>query len=223
MAYLWENYTKQKDFRIAEKICPYIEVLNQNTYVMSVNPMIRFSRIFDSSFGEGDERKFALDSLTAGIGTEGTENIVNVLFHYLAQLDRTKGLDQIQRVIEDLRNEVEKGLWGKRIKSLTEEMTDADRECILYVLAQRVLRDNQSFFMEAVGKLFEVSSLCYEEKTKLFYLYIGTEKNDYNTKKLDLIVSLFWTLNRELKVVWNHHYGVVGCDDTMHIDNIQIV
>ncbi len=223
MAYLWENYSKAKDFRIAETICPYIEVLNQNTYVTNVNPLIRFSRIFDSSFGEGDERSFALDSLTARIGSEGTENIVNVLFHYLAQLDRAKGLDHTQCVIEELRSEIEKGLWGERIKALTEAMICADRECILYVLAQRVLRDNQSFFMEAVGKLFAVSSLCYEEKTKLFYLYIGVEKNDYNIKKLDLIVSLFWTLNRKLEVVWNCHYGVVGCDDTMHVDSIQIV
>ncbi len=190
---------------------------------MDVNPLIRFSRIFDSSFGESDEGTFALDCLTSEIGAEGTGQIVNVLFHYLAQLDRTKGLDKNQRVIEELQDEIEKGLWGRVIRELTGKMTDDDRERILYVLAQRVLRDNQSFFMEAVGKLFAVSSLCYEEKTKLFYLYIGTEKNDYNINKLDLIIRLFWTIDMELKVVWNQHYGVVGCDDTMHIDSIQMV
>ncbi len=223
MAYLWENYSKEKEYRLAEKICPYVEVLNQNTYPVNVNPLIRFSKIFDSTFGEGNERTFAFDSLTSLIGAEGTEQIVNIIFHYLAQLDRAKGLDKIQRMIEELKNEMEQGLWGKKIKALMGEMTDADRESILYVLAQRVINDNQSFFMEAVGKTFPISSLCCEEQTGLFYLYIGSEKKDYNTKKLNLIIRLFWNPNKELEIVWDQHYGIVGCDDTMHIDSIQIV
>ena len=184
MAYLWENYSKENEYHLAEKICPYVEVLNQNTYAVNVNPLIRFSRIFDSAFGDGNERTFAFDSLTSLIGAEGTEQIVNVIFHYLAQLDRAKGLDKIQRMIEELQNEIEQGLWGKKIKALMGEMTDADRESILYVLTQRVISDHQSFFMEAVGKSFPISSLCYEEQTELFYLYIGSEKKTIIQKNL---------------------------------------
>ena len=223
MAYIWEKYSKDNEYRITEKICPYLEVLNQNTYIVDVNPMIRLARIFDATFGDDNERAFALDSLTSRIGAEGTGQIVNIIFHYLAQLDRTKGLDKIQRMIEGLQNEIEQGLWGNKIKALMKEMNDDDNESILYVLTQRVINDNESFFMDAVGKSFPISSLCYEEQTKLFYLYIGTGENDYNTRKLDLIICLLWPINKKLKVVWNQHYGIVGCDDTMHVDSIQIV
>ena len=223
MAYLWENYSEKKDYQFDERICPYIEVLNQNTQTVNVNPLIRFSKIFNASFVDVDEDRFAFDALTDSIGEEGVKQIVNIMFHYLAQLDRTKGMDSSQRLIEELRNEIDCGIWGKKIQELLGELTEADRECVLYVLSRRIRYDNQSSFMEVIGRVFPVSSLCFEEKTKLFYLYVASEETDYNAKKLNLIKTLFWTLNKDLKVIWNHHYGIIGCDDTMHINSIQVV
>jgi len=102
-------------------------------------------------------------------------------------------------------------------------LTESDRDCILYYLSRRMTDDKQSFFMSIVGMLFPISSLCFDTKTHLYYLFIGSEETEYNVNKIDLIKTLFWTLNRELVIVWNYHYGIVGCDDTMHIDSIQIV
>ena len=236
MPYIWEDYSEGQEYRLGGEICPYIEVLPQKPPadsddplirkeppVVNVNPLIRFSKLFNASFQDSSGDVFAFDALTENVGEDGVKGITDVLFHYLAQLDRTKGLDSGQRAIEKLRNEVELGLWGRKAKELLGDMSENDRECILYVLSRRFLVDRQSFFMEAVGKTFPFSSLCFEEKTELYYLYVGSEETEYNVKKLDLIKTLFWTINWNLTVVWKRHYGIVGCDDAMRIGNIQIV
>lgn len=223
MAYLWENYSEEKEYHIAKSICPYIEVFNQSSVSVNVNPLIRFAEIFEASFAEPDEDRFAFDILEKSVKTEGTRRIINILFHYLAQLDRAKGFDSGQILIEELRAEIGRGLWGEKTRILLEKLTDADREAVLYVLSRRVLDDSRSSFMDAVGRAFPISSLCYEEKTKLYYLYIGSEETGYNSDKLELLKTLFWTVNKDLTVVWLYHYGVVGSNDTMRIGSIQIV
>lgn len=223
MSYIWENYSEKREYQIDEKICPYIEVINADVHLVSVNPLIRFSKLFNATYNCDDNESFAIESLTNIIGEEGGRNIINILFHYLSQLDRMKGLDPSQRLIEKIRDEIESGMWGRKAKHLFQGLTLSDRDCILYHLTRRITDDKQSFFMETVGMLFPISSLCFDTKTRLYYLYIGNDETDYNVNKLELVKTLFWTINRKLNVVWNYHYGIIGCDDTMHIDSIQII
>ncbi|WP_295093340.1 hypothetical protein [Ruminococcus sp.] len=223
MSYIWENYSEKREYQIDEKICPYIEVINANAHLVNVNPLIRFSKLFNASYNYGGNESFALDSIADIIGEEGVRNIINILFHYLSQIDRMKGLDPSQQLIEKIRDEIEAGMWGRKAQHLFPRLTEFDRDCILYHLTRRITDDKQSFFMETIGMQFPISSLCFDTKTHLYYLYIGSEGTDYNVNKLELIKTLFWTINQELNVVWNYHYGIVGCDDTMYIDSIQIV
>lgn len=223
MAYLWENYSEEKKYQIDEKLCPYIEVINQDLLTVYVNPLLRFSELFNASLEGDDEAVFAFDILRKMIGENGENQIINILFHYLAQLDQTKGLDSSQCLMEEIRSEIENGLWGIKIKNLLNILTEEDKDHILYYLSLRCNNENKSFFMDTIGNVFTISSLCYEEKTDLYYLYIGATENDYNLSKLDLIKLLFWPLNKNIKIIWNYHYGIIGCDDTMKIDRIQVV
>lgn len=223
MSYIWESYSDEKEYRIGDKICPYIEVFNQHPQAVDVNPLLRLSSIFKAAVSDEQGTVYAFDILREQIGDEGNEQVVNVLFHFLAQLDKTKGLSPTQQVVEKLRDEIERGMWGSKVQDSFKGLTERDKDCILYVLSSRIQKDNRSFFMEAVGKCFPFSSLCYEEKTDLYYLYIGVAETDYNINKLDVIKALFWNINRKLLPVWDYHYGIVGCNDTMHIDSIQIV
>ncbi len=218
MSYLWKNYSEKKNYIIGKQLCPYMEVINSDEKIVQVNPLLRFSKIFSSVLEE--------DNGAQGvkyIDEEELNKIVNIIFHYLAQLDMVKGLDTSQRVMEMIRNEIESGIWGDEIQKLWDRLSQNDREYILYTLGHRVQNNNYSTFMEAIGRLFPLSSLCYEEKTSLFYLYVGAKETDYNNTKMALIIKLFWTLNSNLKIIWNYHYGIIGCEDTMHIDSIQII
>lgn len=212
MPYIWEKYSKDKTYSIGKKICPYMEVFCNNRDRVEINPLIRFPDI-----------AAALSDINLSGYIEDKDALENVIFHYLAQLDKNKGLSYKQVIAEKLREEVGNGFWGEEISTLWKEIDPSDKEILLYVLVQKMLNDNQTFFMEAVGKMFLNSSLCYEEKNQQYYLYLGAAETEYNLIKIKMIKIMFWNLKSKLLIIWDKHYGIVGIDDTMRIDCIQIV
>jgi len=212
MAYIWENYSADKTFVSGKNICPYIEVFSDSLNRTEVNPLIRFSELFELL--HSDEIKEII---------KDTSVIDNVLYHYLAQLDKCKGLYYKQRIIESLGTEVVMGYFGESTRNLWEELSLDDKNTVLYLLADKLLHDNNCYFMEAINRLYIHSSLCYEEKTDIYYLYVGEMDTIYNKNKYELIKVLFWPINKKIVSVWNIHYGIIGTADTMHINCIQIV
>ena len=212
MAYIWEDYSVDKQFNIGERICPYIEVIDNRLNYVDVNPMIRFVEIADIIKNELFQKLFDNPAI-----------IENIIFHYLAQLDRTKGFSYYQRIIEGLRIEIEDGYWGGSVKKLWERLKRTDQDIILSVLTLRLLSDNQTYFMEVVGKLFPEASLCYEEATEIYYLYIRSKRNEYNLTLMNIVKELFWSIDKKLIIVWEKHYGIIGNSDTMSIGQIQVM
>jgi hypothetical protein len=212
MAYIWENYSIDKNYKVGNSVCPYIEVYNDSVTYVEVNPLIRFSEIFELLHDE--EIIGYIDKM---------DSLDNVVFHYLAQFDKNKGMNYKQGIIEKIREEICEGYFGNVAKQFWCGLNLRDREIVLYELAQRLLNDKEIFFMETMERLFAVSSMCYEKNTNTYYIYIGAEETDYNTKKYELVKHLFWNKNLPIKPIWNVHYGIVGIRETMMIDNIQIV
>lgn len=212
MAYIWEEYNIDKKFRIGKKICPYMEVFHNSSLSVEVNPFLRFTQLF----------YLLQDEALCGY-IKNPEAVENIVFHYLAQLDKCKAMNYMQSVMENCREEIVNGYYGERAKTLWEDMESEDREIILYELTKRLLNDNETVFTDAIEKCFQLSSLCFEESTETYYLYIGAGKNEYNVKKYELLKLLFWNKSMRLESVWENHYGIVGIADTMHIGNIQII
>lgn len=209
MSYIWEKYSNEKHFKIGKRVCPCLEVFENDLEVaeIEVNPVVRFSEIVDSGITQYDNNG----------------DIFNIILHYLAQLDRVKGLSASQVMLEKIHNEITQGYWGELLAKQWKLISIRDQNIIVYHLAQRLWNDTQTYFMETIGKLFLKTSLCYEKTRELYYLYIMAEKNEYNMKLVGIVKYLFWNMNQSILIVWNYHYGIIGCEDTMRIDSIQIV
>lgn len=212
MAYIWENYTYENTYISGKKICPYIEVMNNEKTFVEVNPLLRFSELFELLHD---------DEIIQYV--ENIESLENVVFHYLAQLDRGKGLNNKQRLIEKIRKEIMDGYFGKSIKDIWTELKKEDQEMTVYLLSQKMILEKETIFIEAMNKLFPLSSVCYEKDSKVYYVYIWVEDSVYNKKKFDLIKAVFWNKCLEIKVVWKKHYGIIGIPETMNVDEIQII
>jgi hypothetical protein len=223
MSYIWEKYLSENRYKVAKKICPYIEVFNNQGEDIEVNPLLRFSTLFEL-IGSKDILEYIYeDDKTESENEENKAKLENVVFHFLAQLDKNKGLYFRQTLIEKIRNEISDGLYGEFVQKSWGTLSSKEQETILYGLSQRRLLDNENFFMDTINKIFPASSLFYERNTNLYYLYIYEENTEDNIKKYELIKYLFWNKNYTLQVVWKYYYGIIGVSDTMKIDQIQII
>lgn len=210
MSYIWENYDENNKYVINNSVTPYLEVFDNSTHEIAVNPLLRFASIFED----------IITNLS-----EYADSLNNVALHYLAMMDKSFGMNYFQMLLEKIRNDFINGYYGQKVKNLWEIMNDKDKNTSLYYTALRLLNDDKSFFMEALGKSFPASSLAYDKESALYFLYIGAENTSYNKSKLELLITLFANINMtlKLKTVWKYHYGVIGDQNTMRINAIQIV
>ena len=210
MSYIWEDYDENNKYVINKSITPYLEVFDNSTHEIAVNPLLRFASIFEN----------IITNLS-----EYADSLNNVALHYLAMMDKSFGMNYFQMLLEKIRNDFINGYYGQKVKYLWEIMNDEDKNTSLYYTALRLLNDDKSFFMEALGKSFPASSLAYDKESALYFLYIGAENTSYNKSKLELLITLFANINMtlKLKTVWKYHYGVIGDQNTMRINAIQIV
>ena len=223
MSYIWEFLKENNNlanFVVEKSFCPYVEVFSDNPQKISVNPLLRFSEIFN-----------ALDQIFTGNHPTDELNEGNEL-NYLAMLDKSFGLNYRQMLIEKVRLEVENNYFGEKVCSLykdlkqpgiNEQLSIKEQNIFLYLVASKLLKQDQSYFTEAVERLFSTHLLKFEESSSTYFLYIGERKTDYNSTKYELLKLMFWDRNLKLRTYWEYHYGIIGNNRTMLIGNMQIV
>ena len=222
MSYIWEFLKENNNlanFVVKKSFCPYVEVFSDNPEEISVNPLLRFSEIFNAldqiftgnhptdELNEGNER----DTLSR----EHQESFHCVILNYLAMLDKSFGLNYRQMLIEKY-EELKK-------LSINEQLSIKEQNIFLYLVASKLLKQDQSYFTEAVERLFSTHLLKFEESSSTYFLYIGERKTDYNSTKYELLKLMFWDRNLKLRTYWEYHYGIIGNNRTMLIGNMQIV
>ena len=203
--YIWENYTPLKKFYVGKKISPYMEVLNNTENIVEVNPLLRFEGIFS-------ELEKAVE----------TQNLENILFHYLVMLDTIKGLDKKQIFLNRLEEEIQAGDWGEFVQEKWSAIQSHHKEIILCTLYER--KDNSKAFLDIIKKLFHVTSLLYEKSTETYYLYLNDSMSkEYCQTLIEVVKFLFWDIQNHIEIVWKNYYGIIGSDETMKISKIQLV
>lgn len=211
MAFIWENYSLSKRYVVGKKISPYMEIFSDAESVIPVNPLIRFNDLFS-----------VLESVDC-LNLE-TDVLENILFHYLASFDLLRGIDQKQIGINYLERELQDGYWGVLIKENWAQINEKHKEIILHSLYMKVVNHSpKDYFFMAIQKLFSVVSLVYEKDTDTHYLYIGETKTEYAQMLVSIVVSLFGSIQNNIEIIWEKHYGIIGSDNTMKISEILIV
>lgn len=220
MAYIWENYSEEKRFRVGRYISPYLEIAFPDTAGGEVNPLLRFSEIFQPL--EKLPPEFA--SALPGSVYSRKEELENILFHCLAGLDRLRGLDEKQHRVNALEKEILAGSFGTLCAEYWRKLTEHDQLVILHTLVEQFECETVEYwFFRAAQRLWRYVSILYEPATELYYVYVYARETEYTAMLMDVIVHLFWDMRCDLQVTWRYHYGVIGADDSMRISEIQIV
>ena len=62
-----------------------------------------------------------------------------------------------------------------------------------------------------------------KRKPKDIYIYIAKDKSDELDAKMSILIETFLPINMNPMVFWNKHFGILGADKTMKIDEISLV
>lgn len=210
MAYIWENYSTQKKFRLMKKISPYIEAIELNKAETAVNPLLRFAPVFDA-FNRIDERL-------------NKNALADTVFHYLARLDRCAGFTDSIAELSFLNNEIENGFMGLEAQTLWRSVDAASKLIFLCCLREQFrVGSRENYFFAATSSLFPNAAIYMEKSSGQYYIFIGADKTVDNQRKARLLEYFFWDMHRKSDWVWTNHFGIIEHEPTMIVDRIQII
>lgn len=229
MNFIWDIVLNAKRYGTEEQelfFCPAQEsspwyeqsfsILNEDKAKgpeIEYNPLYRFDALFHYLL------KKDLDE-----SPEFRSYLFDAVSHFLVQTDLHHGLSKREYYIRRLLREMEEGEYGSEVAQCI-QFVDPDKRERLTALALTQLQtgSNLLLFRKAVLVLFP-NALLYQERTdpKQILLYVGIPKTEALEHGVQLIEALFLPVCFRLRTFWAHHFGVVGINAVMKLDQIEI-
>ena len=79
-------------------------------------------------------------------------------------------------------------------------------------------------FNKIIKNIFK-NSIVYINKCKHknIYIYLNEEKSEKLEKKIAIIIDIFLPINFINHIYWDKHFGIIGVNETMVLNNIVMV
>ena len=231
MNYIWNILQQAKKdgidkdsivFKFAEVYSPYMEIALEDINISSlidgtdveINPWFRFYDIFKDLFNINLEESLEL-----------REVLLDILIHFLGEIDLNRGLSKKYIYKEYMLTEIQAGVYGQKLKNnigvFSEEELDYFLEGLVNIYSCNV---SLHLFKKVLGNIFR-NNIVYinKNKPKDIYIYISREKNDELEAKMTMLIDTFLPINMNPMIFWNKHFGILGADKTMKINEISLV
>ena len=230
MNYLWEVMLKAKEqgiskesirFLVARNYSAYMEVSNiflnqeelEEEIQIEINPYYRFYDIFKGLY-EPEMREFP----------NIRKSLTNLIFHMLAENDSLSGMTKEEyykkMLYKDLKNEV----FGKEASEVMGMLNREEQEIILSgLLRQYQTGSSLDIFKDMVEALIPENIIYHSNEN--FYeilVYIGARKEKRIASRVEFLVDMFVDLPYHVDIYYEHHFGILGVEPTMKIDEIAL-
>ena len=229
MNFIWDiclnaknNGFKKEDlfFEAAKDFSPWYEqafsVINEKSVPspkIEYNPLYRFSDLFQELlspelYGFNEYRKF----------------IFNAVSHMLVWCDLHHGLSKdafyIQRFIQDIKGA---DFGTENAEAFQTLSKDIQKSLSSLLLAQYRTGSSLLIFRSSIQLVF-LNALLYQERNhpKQLILYLGDTKSNVLAGKIQLLEELYLPMGYQVRIFWEHHFGVMDVDSVMRLDEIEI-
>ena len=196
-----------------EQAFSYLNETKVEEAVIELNLLVRFAEIFQYILAE-DNRQYP----------EFEKYLIDAALHMILHADIYHGVSKRDIYIRKLTQEIENGTYWKRAAEEFKLIPFEKRSRIAtLVLNQIQTGASVMTFRRALLVLFP-NAVLYQikEDRKKLLLYLKMDKNKTDERMLQLIEDMFLPVSYHLRVFWKYHFGIIGVDDTMKIDEIAI-
>lgn len=176
---------------------------------VEINTLYRFSWIFQELLHEQTR-------------TELRQYLLDIAVHLLADRELLSGLSSQDFYVQKLMLEMRDGTLGEGLARMSNVFThDERRKLASLLLLQYQIGSALSTFQKAVTQFYP-DCLVYQVKNEPeeILLYLGLPSSE--GPRIHALRELFLPVRYQLRVFWEHHFGVIGVDATMRTDNIEI-
>ena len=223
MKYVWTNYADENFYctTVGNSIDEQtghkpILLRGKTARAMGINPLPRFAAIMAP----------LLEALPVDDDAATTERqeLENILYKFLAQVDFVGANTSLSLITAYFRGELQNGNYGTAIQALFASIPVPEQNIIARHLAQQELgAGRRLLFREAIEELFPEVRLYFYRDEERFVVWLPFAETEERVKVLSLWEKLFLAVScREPRYFWQYHFGIIGQDETMHLDETAI-
>lgn len=235
MRYLWEVLLAAQEEGIPEEKLRFVHTPSGSGYMelslpclnqtwveeddeagnvsIGVNTYYRFYDIFNNMFPPDTAEFPAL-----------RESLTNLALHMLAQNDIRKGLTKEDYLKRFLEKEIWAGGFGVTAKDVFLSMNKAEREKLLggWLNSFRV-GSALPIFLDMVHGLVADSIVYHSnECPDEVLVYTGLRKEKNLEQRIRFLIDTFLDIRYHVEIFYEYHFGIIGVEETMQIDEIAI-
>lgn len=230
MNYIWDVLLKAYNegiprenikFLPAAVYSPYMEIaftdVNTNSLLeettIEINPYYRFYEIFKDLFHVDLEESKEL-----------REVLFDIVIHYLGELDLKQGLTKQEFYKRFIMTDIIKGLYGEKLREATEDLNSYELNSLLNSMIALYSTGTSLHLFKKITRTMFKNSIIYvsQDNPKELLIYLGEYINEKSKKKIDMIINLFLPINMKVDLYWEKHFGILGVEETMKINEIVI-
>lgn len=231
--YIWQNYSTENRFTLLHEYS--LKEAEQHGNQILVNPLVRFSEIFSANYfktlSENTHGADSLDIQKTSFETlyDVDDEIPNLLFHYLAQLDLLCGHYLTHSYKDLFTNEILEGRYGQELCENFSKLNTKDRDIIaIYLQKYHEIGEKKDFFDDVFFDFFgrinnlynedfdadytkHSAEIYYQRSTDTFYYFCAAEGSEYNKIRFSVARALFADCTKNICPVWGKYcFGIIN-------------
>lgn len=230
MNYAWEAVlaARKKHYELAslcfikgENPSPYIEVSMEDLNLsapeneqIAINPLYRFGAIFAALFNENVE------------GMEETRALfLDICMHYIVELDLREGLSKEDYYYSIILQDFTKGVYGEGFKERFSLFDREEQKRIVQAYVHLLKSGNYlGEYRKVITRLYEGAFLYESQESPMeFFVYLGVKERKEEQEKAAFLRELFLPMQGKIYYFYEHHFGIIGVEETMVLDEMVIL
>lgn len=207
-------------FRQAEDYSPFYEqafsCINEKEVPgreIELNLLFRLAPIFQELLAEEDP-----------VNPQFNRYLADAALHMILYTDLRHGLSKRDICIRKVREELENGVfWKGGAETFRRIPLEQRNGLAALVMTQMQTGSSLMIFRRGIRLLFP-DAIIYQlrEDRREIPLYLKENRTEERERILRLVQDMLLPVSFHLRVFWQYHFGVIGLDDTMKIDEIAL-
>lgn len=199
---------------------PYIEVsmIDLNLFApeenrIELNPLYRFENIFGKLFDKNIEEM-----------AQARELFFDICMHYIIQLDLREGLTKGNYYCSMVAEDIRKGCYGKQAGIRFGLFSKEEQKKILCAYIHLLTSGNylEEFRKVMTGLYSDVFIYENNETAHELLVYLGVRETAQERERAAFLLELFLPMQETVHMFYEHHFGIIGVDETMVADEMAI-